>query len=398
MRFALTPDEQAWQEEVRSFALHYVEAGLDRIEDERRFGHSAGPLRELERRFYGDLGERGWNSLHWPREYGGQEASAAVSAILNFELEYHGLPELDWTVSTLAPAIIKLGSLENIDMWLERIRRGEVSCSLGYSEPEAGTDLASLRTSAVRRGDTYVINGEKCWQSGAHHMTHVWLAVRTDPTAPKHRGISIVIVPLDAPGIRIDPVWVWSGYRTNIISFTDVEVPVSHLIGEENGGWKLITAALDFERAEVGARVMGRLRRMLDDLVTYCRTAVCDGTVLMADPEVRRRLAELESEVEIVSLLTHEVCALVDRGETPTVVGTMQKVLASELRTKVTSAAFDLMGLPGQLDGSDPLAPMYGQLEKEYRDAPRQRFGGGTNEVLRDVIAQRGLGLPRTAR
>jgi alkylation response protein AidB-like acyl-CoA dehydrogenase len=398
MRFELTAEEAAWQDAVRAYALPYVEAGLERVADERRFGHNAGNLSVLERRFYEDLGERGWNSLHWPKAFGGRETSATTSAILNFELEYQGLPELEWTVSTLAPVILQYGTHENVETWLEPIRRGEVMCALGYSESEAGTDLANLRTSAVRDGDTYVINGEKLWQSGAHYMTHAWLAARTDPKAPKHKGISIVMVPLDAPGVRIDPIWVWSGYRTNIVSFTDVVVPVTNRIGTENEGWKLITAALDFERAEVGARVMGRLRRLLDDLISYCRTTVRDGRVLIADREVRRQLAELEADVEIAGLLTHEVCGLVDKGQTPTVVGTMQKILASELRTKVTSVAFDLMDLEGQLDGRDPLAVLNGEFEKEYRDAPRQRFGGGTNEVLRDVIAQRGLGLPRSAR
>lgn len=398
MRFELTEEEVAWQEEVRAFALRYVEAGLAEIEEERRFGHTADALSDLERQFYDELGERGWNSMHWPAELGGGGASAAMSAILNFELHYHGLPELEWTVSTLAPSILKHGSPESIDTWLDKIQSGEVMFALGYSEAEAGTDLAALRTAAVRDGDEYVVNGEKTWTSGAHYMNHVWLAARTDPAAPKHKGISILIVPLDAPGVRIDPVWVWSGYRVNIVSFVDVRVPVANRIGEENDGWKLITTALDFERAEVGPRVVGRLRRLLDDLITYCRSTIRDGAALVSDPEVRRQLAELEAELEIVNLLTYEVCSVVDKGQTPTLVGTMQKVLASELRTKLTSVAMDLMDLHGQLDGSDRLSAWRGEFEKEYRDAPRQRFGGGTNEVLRDVIAQRGLGLPRTAR
>ena len=398
MRFALTPEEEAWQEEVRVFARLYVAEGLAEIEDQRRFGHNAGPLSELERCFYRDLGDRGWNALSWPRAHGGKDASATTIAILNFELEYHGLPEQDWTVSTIAPALLKHGTSENIEMWMEGIRRGEVMCTLGYSEAEAGTDLASLKTRAVRDGDRYLINGEKMWQSSAHYMTHAWLAVRTDSSAPRHQGISIVMVPLDAPGVRIDPIWVWSGYRTNVVSFTDVVVPVSYRIGNENEGWKLITTALDFERAEVGGRVAGRLRRLLDDLIAYSRNTARDGTMLIADPDVRRRLAELEMQVETVSLLSHEVCGLVDRGETPTVVGTMQKVLASELRSTLTSSALDIMDLQGQLDGADARSVAHGAFEKEYRDAPRQRFGGGTNEVLRDVIAQRGLGLPRTAR
>jgi len=398
VRFALTPEEAAFQEEVRTFALHYVEAGLDKEEEKRRSGHGAGGFSPLELQFYKDLGERGWNSMHWPREYGGQEASAAMSSILSFELEYQRLPQVEWTVSTFAPTILKNGTKENIDLWLERIRSGEVVFAMGYSEPDAGTDLASLRTSAVRDGDNYIINGEKIWNSGAHVSTHEWLAVRTDPSAPKHRGISVIIVPIDAPGVEISPLWTWAGSRTNITHFTDVVVPVANRIGEENMGWRYIAGALDYERADIGARVIGRLRRVFDDLVLYCQGAVRDGRALISDPVVRQQLAELEAQVEVVSLMTHEVSATVDRGETPTVIGTMQKVMASELRTTLTSAAFELMDLEGQLDGDDPRSFVRGEFEREYRYAPVQRFGGGTNEVMRDIIAQRGLGLPRTAR
>lgn len=399
MRFALTQEEAAWQDEVRAFALKWVDAGLEKIDDERRFDPvRLEELTRLQVEFYADLADRGWNSLHWSREYGGHEASAVVAAILSLELEYHCLPEIDWTVSTLAPMLMKHGTQQNIDMWLEKMRRMDVTFCLGYSEAEAGTDLASLRTSAVRDGDNYVINGEKMWQSGAHHQTHSWLCVRTDPSVSKHRGLSIIIVPLDAPGVTIDPVRVWSGIRTNIVNFDNVVVPVANRVGDENDGWKLIVGGLDFERAEVGARVMGRVRRSMDDLISACRSTVRDGTALIDDPVVARQLAELEAEVEIASLLTYEVCGLMDKGETPTLAGTTQKVLATELRTKLTGAAFSLLDLRGQLDSSDPLCAGGGFIEREYRFAPTQRFGGGTNEVMRDVIAQRGLGLVRGAR
>lgn len=399
MRFAFTPEEAAWQAEVRAFALKWVDAGLEKIDDERRFSDDRlDELNRLQHEFYAELADRGWNALHWSREYGGEAASAVTAALLSFELEYHCLPEIDWTVSTLAPMLMKHGSPASIDMWLEAMRRHEVSFCLGYSEAEAGTDLANLRTAAVRDGETYVINGEKMWQSGAHHQTHSWLCVRTDPAASKHRGLSIIVVPLDAPGVTIEPVRVWSGIRTNIVNFSDVIVPVANRIGEENDGWKLIMGGLDFERAEVGARVMGRVRRSMDDLISACRTTIRDGALLIEDPVVGRQLAELEAEVEIASLLTYEICGLIDKGETPTLSGTTQKVLATELRTKLTGAAFSLLDLRGQLDSADPRCAGGGYIEREYRFAPTQRFGGGTNEVMRDVVAQRGLGLVRGAR
>jgi alkylation response protein AidB-like acyl-CoA dehydrogenase len=395
MQFLLTDEELKWRAEVREFAARYVEAGLVNEQADR---HGRPGYSHLEKQYYQEIATRGWNGLHWPPEYGGRENSATISVILSSELEYARLPQLDWTVNSLAPVIIKYGTPENLAMWLEPIRRGDVIFALGYSESDAGTDLANLRTRAVLDGGEWVINGEKLWNSGAHFATHEWLAVRTDHDAPKHRGISVLIVPMDAPGIAITPLWVWSDRRTNLVRFDNVRVPAANLIGQVNDGWRYIVGALDFERADIGGRVIGCLRRLLDDLIQYCTSTTIDGDVLVNRESTRLQLAELEVAVEVATLMTYEVAGIIDTGRIPTLEGTMQKILASELRTQMTDLGMQMMELYGQLNFHDPLAGLAGEIEREYRRAPVQRFGGGTNEVLRDIVAQRGLGLLRSPR
>jgi 3-oxocholest-4-en-26-oyl-CoA dehydrogenase alpha subunit len=394
--FGWSEADLAWLAEVKEFVARYVQAGLPEERAAREQSYSAAGYSELERSYYGDLAARGWNALHWPEEFGGSGRPALHSMLLSAELEYARLPQIEWTVSTIAPVIMRFGTERNKADWLEGIRTGAVTCALGFSEPNAGSDLAALSTRAVRDGDHFVVNGQKIWNSGAHFASHEWLAVRTDPAQPKHRGISVLIVPLDAPGIEITPLWTWSGSRTNLTFFSDVRVPVTNLIGEENRGWQYIVSALDFERAAIGGRVIGAMRRLLDDVIGHCAAARIDGEALAGREDVRVRLAELETQVDVVTLLAYDICSVIDAGETPTIPGTMQKVMASELRTTLTDCAMELMDLYGQLDHADPWAPANGEIEHQSRYAAVQRFGGGANEIMRDVIAQRGLGLPRS--
>jgi alkylation response protein AidB-like acyl-CoA dehydrogenase len=316
--------------------------------------------------------------------------------LLTYEFLYAGVPPIDLTSTMLAPAIIRYGTNANKAAWLPGIRSGDIRFALGYSEPEAGTDLASLRTRAELDGDEWVITGQKSWNSHAHIATHEWLAVRTDPSTPGHRGISLIIVPLDAPGVEVTPVWTWGDKRTNDVFFTDVRVPQENLIGEINRGWHYIVGALDNERA-VLASTAG-LRRLLDDLVAACKETRVDGRAVAERPAVAAQLAELEMEMEIATLLGVEVASSMEAGTVATVPATIQKVMTTELRTKISDLGMSMFGLSGGLGDGDPLAPIQGQLEWTYRQAPLWRFGGGTNEVMRDIIAQRGCGLPRGAR
>jgi len=316
--------------------------------------------------------------------------------LLMSEFEYWGVPGPDLTVTSVAPMIMRHGTEQNKKEFLPPIARGEIVCAVGYSEPNAGTDLASLRTRAVRDGDEWVITGSKIWNSGAQRSTHEWLCVRTDPDAPRHRGISVIMVPIDHPGVEIHPLYAWSGYRTNETFFREVRVPVTNLIGEVNMGWTYITGALDLERGALTNA--GDLRRALDDLVALATRPVRDGSVPAQDPVFRRRLAQAEADVEVATLMGYEAASMLDCERIPTVEVSVEKIFTSELRQRIADFAIDLLGPDGLIAHRSPGAPLDGFFERLYRVSPLMRFGGGTNEVLRDVIAQRGYGMPSYGR
>jgi alkylation response protein AidB-like acyl-CoA dehydrogenase len=292
--------------------------------------------------------------------------------------------------------IMRHGTEQNKSEWLPLIAKGEMICAVGYSEPEAGTDLANLRTRATRDGEHWVINGTKIWNSGAQRATHEWLCVRTDPDGARHRGISVIIVGIDSPGVTIRPLYAWSGYRTNEVHFQDVRVPVTNLVGELNRGWTYITGALDLERGALTNA--GDLRRALDELSDLGRRPRRDGTVPGHDPALRRRLAQAEADVEVATLMGYQAASILDDGVIPTVEVSVEKVFTSELRQRLATLALDLLGPDGLLAHRSEKAPLAGKFERLYRSAPLMRFGGGTNEVLRDIIAQRGHGMPSYGR
>lgn len=390
--FDLDTDQLAWLDEVREFLRENVTEALRVEVAEHNLEHPGGEVAAFRRK----LGAKGWFGLNWPAEYGGLGLGAVHLHLLMSEFEYWGVPGPDLTVTSIAPMIMRHGTEQNKQEFLPAIARGEMTCALGYSEPDAGTDLASLRTRAVRDGNEWVINGSKIWNSGAQRSTHEWLCVRTDPDAPRHRGISVIVVPVDSPGVRIRPLIAWSGYRTNEVFFDDVRVPVTNLIGEENHGWSYITGALDLERGALTNA--GDLRRALDELQVLARTPRLDGSVPLDNPAIRRRLAQAEADVEVAVLMGHEASSMLADGVIPTVEVSVEKVFSSELRQRIADLGIDVLGAEGLLAHRNPEARAGGRFEKLYRFAPLMRFGGGTNEVLRDVIAQRGHGMPSYGR
>jgi alkylation response protein AidB-like acyl-CoA dehydrogenase len=390
--FDLDADQLAWLAEVREFLRENVTDGLRAEIAEHNLEHPGGEVAAFRRK----LGAKGWFGLNWPAEYGGLGLSAVHLHLLMSEFEYWGAPGPDLTVTSIAPMIMRHGTEQNKQEYLPLIARGEMTCALGYSEPDAGTDLASLRTRAIRDGDEWVINGSKIWNSGAQRSSHEWLCVRTDPNAQRHRGISVIVVPVDSPGVRIRPLIAWSGYRTNEVFFDDVRVPVTNLIGEENRGWAYITGALDLERGALTNA--GDLRRALDELQVLARMPRRDGSIPIDNPAFRRRLAQTEADVEVAGLMGYEASSMLADGVIPTVEVSVEKVFSSELRQRIADLGIDLLGAEGLLAHRNPEAPAGGRFEKLYRFAPLMRFGGGTNEVLRDVIAQRGHGMPSYGR
>jgi alkylation response protein AidB-like acyl-CoA dehydrogenase len=389
MRYEFTPEQLAWRAEVRAFLRRTVTSAL-RAEMRQAGNEGDGPL---ARQFHQRLFDKGWWGIAWPKEFGGLGKSALEQFIFVEEMEAAGAPAMRLTITSVAPTILRIGTDEQKQHWLPRILRGEVEFAVAYSEPDAGTDLAALKTRAVLDGDEWVITGQKMWNTGAHTATHNWVAVRTEPDAPKHRGVSMMIVPMDRPGITVQGLWTWSGIRTNAVFFDNVRVPRDHLVGERGMGFYYAMMALDFERITIGS--VGMLRRFLAELKAFVRRAKRDGRSLATVPWVRRALADLEMRVEVGRQIGLLNAWLVDQGQVPTKEGSIAKVYVSELNTHLASVGMEILGLAGQLAPDDPAAPLHGRLQWLYTTAPLQRFGGGTNEIQRVIIAQRGLGLPR---
>ena len=389
MRYDFTPEQVAWRDEVRAFVrAHLTPPLLDELRESGNEGH--GPL---ARQFVLKLRDRGWWGLPWPAEYGGLGRSAIDQWIFVDELEGAGAPMLPLTVTSVAPTLMRVGSEAQKQHWLPQIKAAEVDFALGYSEPEAGTDLAALRTRAVLDGDTWVVSGQKMWNTMAHTANHNWLAVRTEPEAPKHKGISIMIVPMDAPGVTVQGIYVWPGLRTNALFLDNVRVPRDYLVGERGMGFYYAAMALNFERLSIGSVAM--TRRYFRELVALVRDTDVDGQPLRRQPWVRERLARLAVDIEAARMLGLETAWALDQGRVPAAESSMAKIFVSELAQRVADAGTQILGLNGQLHLNEERAQVRGRLQWLYRLAPMLAFGGGTNEVQRNIIAMLGFGLPR---
>jgi alkylation response protein AidB-like acyl-CoA dehydrogenase len=389
MRYDLTSEQRAWRDEIRAFVAEHLTAPLlDELREAGNEGRGA-----LAQEFVLKLRDRGWWGIAWPKEYGGIGRSALEQWIFIDELESAGAPMLPLGVTSVAPTIMRVGSEEQKREWLPRITSAEVDFAVAYSESEAGTDMASLRTRAELDGDQWVVNGQKMWNTMAHMATHNWVAVRTEPDAPKHKGISMMIVPMDAPGVEVQPIYVWPGLRTNAVFFDNVRVPRNYLIGERGMGFYYAAMALNFERLSIGS--VGMVRRYFRELVQVVRELESDGQPLKAQPWVRERLARLAVDIEAAGMLGLETAWALEQGRVPAAESSMAKIAVSELTERLGSFGCEILGLNGQLHPNDPHAHLHGRLQWLYRIAPMLQFGGGTNEVQRNIIAMLGYGLPR---
>ena len=390
MDFRFTEEQDRWREEIRQFIEDNLTPELE-AEGELMERNGPGPA---QNRFMRMLGEKGLLGISWPKEYGGLERSLIDQYIFSEEMGRHSLYANGTAVNMVGPTIMRVGTDEQKAEWLPKMLTGEIQSSLGYTEPGAGTDLASLETRAVQDGDDYVINGQKMFTSAAHYSSHIWLLARTDPDAPKHRGLSVFLVPMDAPGITVRPLWRMDDGRTNEVFFDNVHIPRSNLIGEENRGWYFVAMALDFERVSIGGRYTGLLKR-LEKLVKYANENEVDGRPLSNDPYVRNRLADLGMKLEVVRLFSYRTAWMIDSGEVPNYESSAQKIIATDLIQEVADFGVELLGLYGQLTKDSPHTRLEGEMEHAYRSGIFLRFGGGANEVQRDIIARRGLGMPR---
>src|SRR4051812_37697771 len=322
------------------------------------------------------MADRGWLALTWPTEYGGAGRSTFDQFLLMDEFAYWGAPAIDLTMSAVAPTIMRFGTDEQKDRWLPAILKGEVECAIGYSEPDAGSDLASLRTTGRRDGDEWVVTGEKLWNTGAEFATHEWLVCRTDPDAPKHKGLSVLMVPIQSPGVQVQPIVTWGGIRTNAVFFDEVRVPADHLIGEVNEGWRYVTTALDFERVAIG--VTGGLRRLYDELVRF----VADRG-LGAQGDVRATLAELSASIEQARLLNYRAAWMVDAGLVLSAEASMTKVVTTELQARLAGEVLAVAGPQAAARGHGH--PAVTPAPHMYPHAPQLPLRGGPHEVARGL-------------
>ena len=386
------PAAQAFRGQVRDWLAKHWTA-------EKRAEHLRKPFKERgwDREFSRLMGRDGWIGVGWPKEFGGQGRSPSEQIAFITEVANSGAPVQAHSTSEsiVAQALFLHGTKAQQDHWIPAIRSGECFFALGYSEPEAGSDLASLRTRAVRDGDDWVVNGEKLWSTGGDKADWMWLAVRTDPEAKKHAGISVLMVDLRSPGVTIRPSLALYGKTFSAQFYCNKRVPAANMVGAPHTGWKVITDALAAERVMIGGTRMAGIERAFDRLTEYIKTAMVGGKPLKNDPVIRDRSGALATDIEVARQLQMRNTRLVEQGKVPLHEAAMGKVFSSELQERLGQAALDILGSGCLLSEDAAGAPVGGEMEQLLRHAIMGMIGGGTSEIQRNVIAQRGLDLPR---
>ena len=395
MHIALTPEQERLREELREYfaalVTPEVRAGLSSATGE--FGE-AGVYKDVIRR----LGTDGWLGIGWPEEYGGQARSMVEQLIFTDVAAVAGVPIPYLTLNTVGPTIMRYGTAEQKEYFLPRILAGDLHFSIGYSEPGSGTDLASLKTKAVREGDEWVINGQKMWTSLIQYADWIWLACRTDPDLPRHKGLSMILVPADAPGFSFTPVHTVAGVSTSATYYEDVRVPYANLVGELNGGWSLMTNQLNHER--VALTSSAPLTHSIDLVRRWAQeTKNPDGQRVIDAEWVQIALGRAHARTEALSLINWKLAADADAGvDLSPAEASATKIYGSELATEVYRSLMEIVGPNAGVTGDSDGAVLAGRLERYYRSALVMTFGGGTNEIQRDIIGYVGLGLPAAKR
>ncbi len=394
MEFRFSPVEEAFRAEVRAFLRAELPADWAESGGAGNLGESGddrgGFLREFQRK----LSAKGWLTLGWPREHGGQAAGVMQQVIYNEEMAYNRAPtQLGVGPDRVGPTIILYGTEEQKARHLPGIANAEDVWCQGFSEPAAGSDLASLQTRADLDGDHYVVNGQKIWTSLAHNADWCVLLARTDQAAPKHKGISYFLLDMRLPGIEVRPLIDMTGrHHFNELFFNDVRVPRDCLVGEENRGWYVGAATLDFERSGINRVVAGI--RVYEELLAYAKGTRSNGHRVFDEKGVGFKLAELGLEFTVGKLLAYRVASMQAKGQVPNAEASMSKMFGSELQQRLANAGMRILGLGGQLlEGR--WAPLAGRLEQYYISTSGLTVAAGTSEIQRNIIAGRGLGLPR---
>ena len=353
---------------------------------------------DLYKQVVRQMGSDGWLGVGWPEAYGGRGFGAVEQFIWFDEARRAGAPIPFVTLNTVGPALMAHGTDAQKEKFLRGILAGELHFAIGYSEPDAGTDLAALKTAAVREGDEYVVNGTKIFTSGAESADYVWLACRTDPDAKKHKGISMLIVDTRDPGFSFSPIHTVGDGRTNMSYYQDVRVPVEMRVGEENAGWKLITLQLNHERVGLAA-FSGYGGKLIDDTVEWaCKTSAADGCPVADQPWVQACLGEAYARFEAMKVMNWRMAWQMEQGDPSPVLSSASKVFSTETLIEVYRLLLEVLGMPGLVKADSPGAQLRGDLEREWRMCQINTYGGGVNEVQREIVAMMGLGLPRAPR
>ncbi|MCX7621094.1 MAG: acyl-CoA dehydrogenase family protein [Acidimicrobiales bacterium] len=403
MDFDFTPEQQAFIAEVEAF--------LDENDDPEVFDVTRENMAQIcdtpkRRAFMKKVAEKGWLGITWPKKYGGQEGSGIYEYLLNEALARRGGPQIGKGVGIIGKTIIAHGPENLRQEFLPLILNAEVEFAVGYSEPNAGSDAASMKLRAERAerdGQTgWLLNGQKTWTTSAHFADWYWLGARTDPN-DKHRGITLMLVPLNQEGITIRPIWTMGDERTNEVFIDNVFVPDSYVVGEVNKGFQYISEALDLERFTMFA--FSPIKQRLDLLTDYVSTTTRDGVPLKEDPVIRSKMAQLHTQAEVARVLGlrfvhesvkgEEATRAGNRVPPPTVPASEYKLYATEFSRRLADASMDIAGPGSQLRVRTKDAPMEGRAESTYRYTVIDTIGGGASEIQKNIIARRGLGLPK---
>ena len=390
MRFEFTAEESNFKSQLSAFLDDVLPNDWHGPADESRDDHW-----ELNQEIKKGLAERGWLVMSGPKEYGGADSPPMMNTIFAEEMAYRRAPGHDrFGTRMFGPTLMRFGTEEQRTKYLGSIARGEIQWCQGYSEPNSGSDLASLQTKAVEDGDDFIVTGAKIWTSLAHRADMMFMLVRTDPEARPHKGISLILVDMKSPGVEVQPIVNMAGVHSfNQVVFDHVRVPKANLVGDLNDGWRAGMTVLNFERS--GIDYAAWARAALEELIDYVNSDDAEVSAAKTDPTVRVKLAELHMEVEAARLMCYDVSYRQGKGEIPSSEASMSKVAASEVYLKVLDYGVDLLGMYGVLEPGSDQAELQGRFFKMrlfYTSGP---ILAGTNEIQKNIIAQRGLGLPR---
>jgi alkylation response protein AidB-like acyl-CoA dehydrogenase len=391
MHIAYTDEQLALRDELRAY---YDELLTPELRDQLHTEMGCGPVtRQVVKQMAAD----GWLGIGWPVEYGGQGRSQLEQFIFFDESMRSGAPVPMLTINTVGPTLMQFGTDSQKDFFLPKILSGDLHFCIGYSEHAAGTDLAALTTKATRDGDEYVVNGQKMWTSLASDADYCWLAARTDPEAPKHKGISIFVVDMKSPGISVDPLHLLSSHDINATYYDDVRVPASWLVGGENNGWGLIVNQLNHERVTLCSP--GLLEQSYTEVREWARsTTDADGTRVIDHEWVRLNLARVHAGLEFLRLINWKVAWTATEGHLDVADASSIKTFGTEFYLEAFRLLMEVLGPRAYLERNSVGSILKGRLEMNYRSLLILTFGGGTNEIQRDLIAMFGLGLPRALR